>query len=71
MVILDGSLKKNVFLGKININSQTALVWWLILYAPNAVAWVQSLVGRLRSDMPHGMAKKTKKKNKIVYEFPD
>jgi len=40
------------------INSQTALVWWLRLYAPNAVAWVQSLVGRLRSDMPHGMAKK-------------
>lgn len=59
MVILDGSFKKNVFLGKININSQTALVvWWLRLYAPNAVAWVQSLVGRLRSDMPHGMAKK-------------
>ena len=41
------------------------LPWWPTgedSVLPMQWAWVQSLVGELRSDMPHGMAKKKKLK---------
>lgn len=39
------------------------VVQWLRCHASNAGVWVQSLVGELRLNMPHGAAKKIKTKN--------
>ena len=39
------------------------MVWWLGFGTFTAVAWVQSLVGELRSRKQCGVAKKKKKKN--------
>ena len=40
------------------------MVQWLRLHASTAGAQVRSLVGELRSCMPHGVVKKKKKKKK-------
>ena len=46
-----------------NKNSRTSLaVQWLWPWASIAVAWIGSLVGELRSDMLHRVARKDKKK---------
>ena len=54
------------------IFGNSPVIQWLGLHAFTARAWVQSLVGELRSHKPFSVGKKKKKKITIVYSLiPD